>query len=218
MIINFCFHGIGTPAQERESGESGYWVSERMFLDLLDEVALHPNVRLSFDDGNASDVEVGLPALEERGLTAAFFVLAGRLDAPGSLTRGDVRALAEAGMTVGSHGMDHVPWRHLDDARARRELIDARALIADASGHPVTEAACPLGRYDRKLLQRLRRLGYQRVYTSDRAEARPGSWLEARFSVTAADSAATVRADVLGGQPLARRARTRAATLVKRLR
>jgi len=217
-MINLCFHGIDRPTRELEPGERPYWIAKATFLEVLDLVADRGDVTLSFDDGNASDVEIGLPALEERGLRASFFVLAGRLDAPGSLTRADVRALAAAGMTVGSHGMDHVPWRRLDDARARRELVDARALIAEASGRPVTEAACPLGRYDRQLLQRLRHLGYQRVYTSDRAEARPGSWLEARFSVTAADSAATVRADVLDGQPFARRARTRAATLVKRLR
>ena len=50
-------------------------------------------MRLSFDDGNSSDVEIALPALRERGLPRRFFVVAGRLDRPGSLSRDDVREL-----------------------------------------------------------------------------------------------------------------------------
>ena len=118
-VVNLCFHGIGTPARDTEPGEDAYWISTDLYRRVLDVVAEDPHVRISFDDGNASDVEIGLPGLVERGLTATFFVLAGRLDQPGSLAVDDVRALATAGMRIGSHGMDHRPWRGLDDRRAR---------------------------------------------------------------------------------------------------
>ena len=55
-------------------------------------------MRISFDDGNASDLEIGLPALLERGLTATFFVLAGRLGRPGSL---DADEVARCSRTAG---------------------------------------------------------------------------------------------------------------------
>ena len=51
--------------------------------------------RISFDDGNASDVGIALPELERRGLKAVFFLLAGRLGQPGSLTEADVTAMCE---------------------------------------------------------------------------------------------------------------------------
>ena len=56
-------------------------------------------------------------------MRATFFVLAGRLDRPGSLRPRTCRPLWWPGMAIGTHGMDHRPWRGLDPgeppARAR---------------------------------------------------------------------------------------------------
>jgi peptidoglycan/xylan/chitin deacetylase (PgdA/CDA1 family) len=216
--VNLCFHGIGEPDRTLEDGEAPYWISTELFHGVLDLVAGRDDVRLSFDDGNASDIEIGLPALVDRGLHATFFVLAGRLGSRGSLGEADVRRLASSGMAIGTHGMDHVPWRGLDDIAADRELVQARDRLAAVVGRPVEEAALPLGRYDRGLLRRLRRLGYTRVHTSDRAHARAHAWVQPRFSVVGTDTVAGLRADVLGRQPVRRRVERAAVGLAKRLR
>ena len=69
--------------------------------------------RISFDDGNASDVEVALEALRASGdLTASFFVLAGRLGSAGqSRCRGSARAR--------SRGDDGRHARHGSSSMAR---------------------------------------------------------------------------------------------------
>jgi peptidoglycan/xylan/chitin deacetylase (PgdA/CDA1 family) len=217
-LVNVCFHGIGTPARELEPGEAPYWIGEADFLRILDVLRGRPEVRLSFDDGNASDVEIGLPALQERGMGATFFALAGRLGSPGSLGGADLRALASAGMTIGSHGMDHVPWRGLSPDGVTRELEDARAVLEQESGSVVDEAALPLGRYDRTTLGHLRRLGYRAVHTSDRRRAREGAWLQPRHSVRAGDTAESVVRDMLSPPPLPARLRGAAVGIVKRWR
>ena len=217
MIINLCFHGIGTIVRERETGESRYWVSEERFLRILDEVRESPRVRLSFDDGNRSDVDTALPALQQRSLHASFFALAGRLTDPASLAAADLRGLRDAGMDIGSHGWAHTPLRGLDDDDARRELVDARAALEEASNGEITEAALPLGRYDRQLLGRLKRSGYRRVYTSDRMPARPSAWLQPRYSVTAEDTVESIRA-VIRHRPGLREVRNVVAAGVKRIR
>jgi len=217
VITNLCFHGIGTCTNEREPGEARYWVSERLFHDVLDAVRGLEHVRLSFDDGNRSDLVIGLPALVERGLTATFFPLAGRLGDPASLSGADLRELRAAGMGIGTHGWAHVPWRGLDDRDEQRELHDARLALADASGGTVDEAALPLGRYDRRLLGQLRRHGYRRVYTSDRLPARPGAWLQPRYSITSVDTVETVR-ELLAPRPSLGQLRARLARVAKRLR
>lgn len=217
-VVNVCFHGVGSPARELEPGEGPYWVTADLFSRVLDEVATWPSVRISFDDSNASDIEIALPALAERGLTAQFYVLAGRFGQRGSLDRDDVRELAGRGMTIGSHGMVHRPWTALDQAAREAELVVARQQIEEAAGKPVTEAACPLGRYDRHLLADLRKLGYQRVYTSDRGQARPDSWLQPRFSVRQGDTPEGMRATMLAPPGLAAQARLAAKGLVKRVR
>ena len=217
-VLNICFHGIGTPRRELEPGEDAYWVDTDRFLRILDEIATWPSARISFDDANASDAQIGLPALVERGLRAQFFLIAGRLGRQGSLAVGDVRELARQGMVIGTHGMSHRPWLGMNPATREAELVEARSRIEDASGVSVTDAACPLGRYDRRLLSDLRRLGYRRVYTSDRRAARPGSWLQPRFSVHRDDTGESLRATLLSQPSLARRARQEVVGVVKRLR
>ena len=118
QLVNLCFHGIGRPQRDLEPGEATYWIDVDLYHRVLDEVMDDPRVRISFDDGNASDIEIGLPGLVERGLDATFFVLAGRLGAPGSLSADQVGALVGQGMRIGSHGMDHRPWRGLRGARS----------------------------------------------------------------------------------------------------
>jgi peptidoglycan/xylan/chitin deacetylase (PgdA/CDA1 family) len=217
-ILNVCFHGIGTPRRALEPGEESYWVGTRQFTAILDEVAGWGNTRLSFDDGNASDVEIALPALAERGLSADFFLLAGRLGAPGSVDADGVRTLRSLGMAIGTHGMRHRPWRGMDAHTRHEELVEARARLAAAAGSVVDAASCPLGCYDRRLLADLRRLGYQRVYTSDRRPARRNAWLQPRFSVRHDDTPETLRAALLTRPTLRRRVRSGAVTLVKRWR
>lgn len=95
-------------------------------------------------------------------------------------------------MTIGSHGMNHRPWRRLSAAERDEELVAARERIADVVGRPVTEAALPTGAYDRRVLRDLRRLAYSAVHTSDRRAARAGAWLQPRFSVVADDTPETV--------------------------
>src|SRR5947209_4933290 len=98
------FHGVGSTDRQLDPGEADVWVDHHQFLALLDRVAGRDDVQITFDDGNASDLELGLPALSDRGLTATFFVVAGRLEAPGFLDEPDVRSLRDAGMQIGSHG------------------------------------------------------------------------------------------------------------------
>jgi peptidoglycan/xylan/chitin deacetylase (PgdA/CDA1 family) len=185
--INLTFHGVGECQRPLESGEADVWVSEDRFLSLLDVAATRDDVRISFDDGNASDVEIALPALCERGLSATFFVVAGRLDEPGFVDARGVRRLAAAGMRIGCHGMRHRPWRGLDERALHEELVEAKARLEEIVECPVTAAACPFGSYDRRVLHMLRRSGYRHAYTSDRGTARLEAFLQSRNSIGPSD-------------------------------
>ena len=133
-VLNLCFHGIGTPGRELEPDEELYWVEEAQFEDFLQVIGRYPSVRITFDDGNASDAVLALPALRRHDLKATFFIISGRLDHPGSLASTEVRSLVQSGMTVGSHGMRHRPWRSVSDEELQEELVVATDAIADAAG------------------------------------------------------------------------------------
>ena len=201
------------PARVTEPGEERYWISPGLFRATLDLVVGRPDVRLSFDDGNSSDVESGLPALAERGLTATFFALAGRLDHRGSLAPVDLVELQSHGHTIGTHGMRHIPWRGLTAAQQHEEFVQARRVLEAVTGRPVLDAALPLGRYDRSVLGSLRAAGYRTVYSSDRLPGRDG-FLRPRYSLRNDDTIANVRR-ILSGPPLREWVSTRTKIFIK---
>jgi hypothetical protein len=147
---------------------------------VLDAVVERSDVRISFDDGNASDVEVALPRLVEHGLTAEFFLLAGVLGDHGRVDHAGVRALLEAGMAIGSHGWPHRDWRRVDDAQAREELDDAHRVLGELTGRTVSRVAIPFGSYDRYVLRRVADSRRDPCIHLRRRTRRPNAWLQAR--------------------------------------
>ena len=216
-MINICFHGIGTPGRTLEAGEDRYWIDRDRYYALLDEIARLPDAQISFDDGNASDIEIGLPGLLERGLQATFFVLAGRLGQAGSLDIEELQELRRHQMKIGTHGMDHRPWTGLSTHHRKVELDDARRRLEAVLAVPVDTAAVPLGRYDRPLLTQLRRRGYQTVYTSDRRPSQGGAWLQPRYSIRAQDDAPSLRREIFADTSRPVRLATSLKGVVKRL-
>jgi peptidoglycan/xylan/chitin deacetylase (PgdA/CDA1 family) len=216
--INLTFHGIGEPQRPLESGEGGVWMSRERFLSLLDSVAHRQDVRLTFDDGNASDLHYALPALRARDLKATFFIVAGRLGHPTFLDARGVQELAAAGMQIGSHGLRHRRWRGLDEPQLREELSQARTVLEDVVQQPVTEVSSPFGSYDRRVLRAVRSGGYRRMYTSDRGTTDPGDFLQPRNSVSTRDESDLVgRIEALDGS-MTRVLRRRTKLAVKRWR
>lgn len=191
-VVNLCFHGVGKPGRVLEPDEELYWVMVEQFEEMIEVVARHASARVTFDDGNVSDASVVLPVLAHHGLTASFFLIADRIGQPGSVARADVVTLIDAGMKVGLHGMHHVAWRDMDGMSMRDELDDATVRLQEVAGHPIGQAACPFGAYDRRTLAALRRRGFQRVYTVDGGSAEPEAWLQSRYAVLASDTAASI--------------------------
>jgi peptidoglycan/xylan/chitin deacetylase (PgdA/CDA1 family) len=212
-------HGIGTPGRLLEPGEEVFWLSRDRFCHALDRIAGMgaQAPRITFDDGNASDVAIALPDLQARGLSATFFLLSTRLGQPGSLTEADVTRLAEAGQTIGLHGADHVDWRRLDGAGRRREFQTARDRLAALSGQPVDAAAAPFGFYDRQVVHDLRGLGFRCLHTSDRGPARDRDFIRPRNCLEGTMDDAALDAALRGHVPPLRALRRSLGVARKRL-
>jgi peptidoglycan/xylan/chitin deacetylase (PgdA/CDA1 family) len=176
------FHGLGKPPATATDAERAVWVGVDWFEAIVDALPA-AGVGLAFDDGNGSDSEHALGVLLERGRSAGFFVLAGKLDAEGHLGAEEIKRLRGAGMRIGSHGMHHRDWRTLTDGELDEELVVSRRVLTGVVGDDVAEAACPFGSYDRRVLRALRGAGYRRIYNSDDGPGQSSSWLMPRTTV-----------------------------------
>ena len=186
--IVFNFHGLGPPPADVPAAQVPYWCPAdryaRMVAEMARRIAEHgARIEITFDDGYRSDVEIGLPALREHGLTATFFLCSDRIGADGFVGAGDVAALLDAGMGVGSHGAAHVDLRATSPEELEREASESRAVLEDVTGGTVDTFAVPFGSYDRRVLAALG--GYRRVYSSDGAAASDGMRPVPRYSVLA---------------------------------
>jgi peptidoglycan/xylan/chitin deacetylase (PgdA/CDA1 family) len=217
MII-LTFHGVGPIPRNVHHDERNCWLEEDHFEALLDLVQGKEQVQLTFDDGNASDAEIVLPALVRRGMKATFFVCSGRVDTPTFLSKAQVRELREHCMIVGSHGIAHISWRRLASARLREELEDSRRDLEQICGETIDAAACPFGAYDRAVLSGLRRARYRWIYTSDGGFCEAGSWLRGRNTVTRLHDVSDVALLIQRGPGMLKSAAIRARQLLKRWR
>jgi peptidoglycan/xylan/chitin deacetylase (PgdA/CDA1 family) len=102
---------------------------------LASVITAEPVLALTYDDG-PDDVHTNavLDALGETAVNATFFVLSEQVRRHPALVR---RMVAE-GHEVGLHGVDHKRLSAVPLRAALAELKDARALVEDAAGRPVT--------------------------------------------------------------------------------
>ena len=64
-------------------------------------------------------------------------------------------------------------------------------MLEQVVGRPITEAACPFGSYDRRVLRQSAAHGYRRAYTSDAGTGPSTRWLQATNTVRRDDAAAS---------------------------
>jgi peptidoglycan/xylan/chitin deacetylase (PgdA/CDA1 family) len=158
-------------------------------------------VIVTFDDGHESNHRVAWPALAAIGGRADFFVNPAQVGTAGFATWAALREMADAGMSIQSHGLDHGHYlTELSPARLREELRQARLEIESHTGHPVTLLAPPGGRCPRGLDRVAREVGYTHVLSSRPAAVRRDHRATlGRFAVTARLDVPTLEAWLRGG-------------------
>ncbi|MET9529837.1 MULTISPECIES: polysaccharide deacetylase family protein [unclassified Streptomyces] len=127
-------------------------------------------VGLTFDDGYRDFTEHALPLLKRHGCTATLFVLPGRLGGDNDwdplgprkplLTEDGIRAAADAGMEIGSHGLYHQDLTETADGELREETRGSRELLRRITGVEPDGFCYPYGTIDRRAVDAVRDAGY----------------------------------------------------------
>ena len=132
---------------------------------------------ITFDDDLTCHASVALPILpEERDRIAARLGEVLGVDPPQSRMRAaDVRALIEAGMTVGFHTRRHDALSLLPDDLLALALEEGRSTVADVVGEPIATIGYPHGRADKRVANAARAAGFEAGFTTRGQPMTPNS-------------------------------------------
>ncbi|MFC1419733.1 polysaccharide deacetylase family protein [Streptacidiphilus cavernicola] len=152
----------------RRSGLRGVALGELLRAHALGRAA--GLVGLTFDDGYADLYHQVLPVLERYGFTATAFVVAGRLGGHNDwdsgprkrlLDREQIRRLADRGVEIGSHGLEHRLLPGLPAEELALEAGRSREQLEDLLERRVSGFCYPYGAVDAAAAAAVRDSGYR---------------------------------------------------------
>jgi hypothetical protein len=177
--------GFNSPAADR------YKLSAARFdRELADLAAVHAHAlpyRLTFDDGGESFYTIVADRLEAIGRRAYCFISTNYIDAPGFLTREQIRELHVRGHIIGSHTASHPAFMHTCmPAAIADEWRGSIATLEDIVGTSVTVASVPGGCYSKTVAEAADAAGVTTLFTSEpiRSASVVGACrIEGRFTI-----------------------------------
>lgn len=135
----------------------------------LDRIArLDPGVKpiiLTFDDGYRDAYTGAWPILKKYEYKGVFYLIAGSLGDPAYMTWDMAKEMLDSGMIIGSHTISHPDLRNVNDEELHSQLNGSRSLIKDHLNIVVTDFCYPAGKYDDKVINKLRELDYKTATT-----------------------------------------------------
>lgn len=209
-VAILMYHQLGDPPPGHPWPE--LYVSKDAFaaqLDWLDREGFHPvtlkevltawregrplpdkPVVITFDDGYASTVQVGLPLLQAHGFPAVLFLQGNLLNRAGAVSDAMVRTWLEAGMELGSHTMRHLDLTRASEKDLEAEVVGSRSFLETTFDIPVLTFAYPAGRADDRARSMVEQAGYEAAFTTRSACARAEDdpFLLPRLRVNGSDS------------------------------
>lgn len=184
-IVFLMYHELGLPGREpcqREPGYTRYVVPHAEFRKQIERlveqewrgIGVGQAVRsfdrkcvcITFDDGCETDLLCAAPVLKALGFGATFYITPGFLSRPGYLSETQVRQLHLLGFEVGCHSQTHPYLTDVDDERLHEETAGAKQRLEQIIGAPVEHFSCPGGRWDRRVLEAVKRAGFRTMATS----------------------------------------------------
>jgi peptidoglycan/xylan/chitin deacetylase (PgdA/CDA1 family) len=130
------------------------------------------SVAITFDDGLACVYENALPILQEFGYPSSTFIVSGCVNGYNEwgkafglprkrmLTSSEIRTLAESGVDIGAHTVNHIWLGKSKKDIATQEIRDSKAALEDILGQEVPTFAYPFGDWNQMARNAVIEAGY----------------------------------------------------------
>lgn len=125
-------------------------------------------VVITFDDGYRDNYENAFPLLRERGMTATFFIVTDFIDEqrPEYLTWDMVREMYAGGMSIESHGRNHISLENKDTDYLIWQALGSLETIQYELGVRPRFVSYPAGDYDQATIDIFRSANYWAGFTT----------------------------------------------------
>jgi peptidoglycan/xylan/chitin deacetylase (PgdA/CDA1 family) len=123
-----------------------------------------PGFMLTFDDGYLDNLTRAYPVLSHLGIPFTVFVTTEPVlkNEAGYLGEKELRELDSLdGVTIGAHGVTHVPLAECGESQLREELTGSKAYLEDLLGHPVDAISYPHGSVNRRVRDAAEQAGFR---------------------------------------------------------
>ncbi len=124
---------------------------------------------LTFDDGYSDVYENAFPLLRAYKFPATFFIITQFVEENrwGYVSWAQLAEMAQQGMEIGSHSLDHPDLNRKSRAFQTNEIAESKRMIESHLGGTVLAFSYPSGHYDATTLAVLRGAGYWAAVTED---------------------------------------------------
>ena len=201
-----CYHQIRAPTSADAAADRPYIVGPSVFAAQMralaqagystitgDQLVEHllrgaplprKPVLLTFDDASAGQYTHAFGVLRRDHFKATFFIMTVVLGKPGWLTRGQVRELDRAGMTIGAHTWDHKAVPQYTDSDWQTEITAPTRDLQRLVGHRIRLFAYPYGLHESKAIEHLWSAGLRAAFQlGERLDRRHPLWTIRRIIV-----------------------------------
>jgi len=134
-----------------------------------------PGIMLTFDDGYLDNLTRAYPVLSRLGIPFTVFVTTGPVlkNEDGYLGKKELRELSALdGVTIGAHGVTHVPLAECGVRQLKEELTGSKACLEDLLGRPVDALSYPHGSVNRRVRDAAQNAGF-RIGATSRFDLNP---------------------------------------------
>ena len=130
-------------------------------------------VLVTIDDGFENVFRDGMPVLNELGVSALHYIVAGRIGGSNEwdhrlnlqrrplMSREQILEWVAAGHEIGAHTMTHANLATIPLDQARREIFDSKKVLEDLLGRPVVHFCPPYGAWNVQVRDLVREAGFQ---------------------------------------------------------
>jgi peptidoglycan/xylan/chitin deacetylase (PgdA/CDA1 family) len=134
---------------------------------------------LTFDDGYLNFLSEVFPILRQYGFTATIFLATGYIGGScewikeNSVPRlkilewKDIIQLKNSGISFGTHTVSHPYMTELTDKEITYEILECKKLIEQKLGGPITSFCYPYGDYDERVLNIVKKNGFEAACSVD---------------------------------------------------